>query len=66
MITSNKLKQWIKLFYGYSADKWNLESKYQEEFKELREILKEIRKLEKRLKYLDAHGIGACVVRSGK
>ena len=47
MKTSNKLKQWMNNFYHYSSDKDNKESKLTEEFKELREIIKEIRKLEK-------------------
>ena len=50
MITSNKLKQWMKDFYGYSSDSDNKHSKLLDEFKELREIIKEIRKLEEKIR----------------
>jgi len=47
MLTSNKLKNWMKHFYHYSSDQDNKDSKLQDEFKELREIIKEIKLLEK-------------------
>jgi len=48
MKTSNKLKNWMKHFYHYSSDKDNKFSKLQDEFKELREIIKEIKMLERK------------------
>lgn len=50
MKTSNKLKKWMDDFYHYSSDPNNNDSKLTDEFKELREIIKEIRELERRLK----------------
>ena len=49
MKTSNKLKQWMNHFYSYSSDIDNKNAKLFDDFVELREIIKEIRKLEKEL-----------------
>ena len=46
MKTSNKLRQWMKDFYGWSSDQDNPETRIGDEFKELRIIIKEIRQLE--------------------
>jgi len=46
MKTSNKLKQWMRDFYGWSSDQDNPETKIGGELKELIKIIKEIRQLE--------------------
>jgi len=44
MKTSNKLMKWIKVFYQYSSE--DIRSANYKELMELKEIIKEIRKLE--------------------
>jgi hypothetical protein len=48
MKTSNKLKRWMDVFYRYSSEEDNEKSKLLDEFKELREIIEEIKLLEGR------------------
>ena len=43
---SDKLNKQMDIFYHYSSDKDNKESKLTDEFIELREIIKEIKELE--------------------
>jgi hypothetical protein len=47
MIPSNRLKKWMKDFYHYSSDQNNKDSKLTDEFVELKEIIREVRKLER-------------------
>lgn len=44
--TSKKLQEWMDGFYAYSSDIGNKDSDLLPEFKELREIIKEIKRLE--------------------